>query len=67
MIERAKDYLNIPPTMRQWVLRELPDTLRCVDPCRLDLLGERLGTLRILGSTRIASLNIGIHPWDSCF
>lgn len=41
-------FLDVPPTLRRWAFRQpLPQRLT-VDLCRLDLLGDTLGTVRVL-------------------
>ena len=46
--QELQEYLDLPSIVQQWVLPDLPDSLRRIDLCRLDLLGENLGALRIL-------------------
>ncbi|MFJ1646329.1 hypothetical protein [Streptomyces sp. NPDC088258] len=43
-----QEFLDVPPVLRRWILRHVePEELR-VDFCRLDLLGESLGSVRVL-------------------
>ncbi|WP_116209259.1 hypothetical protein [Streptomyces olivoreticuli] len=43
-----QDFLDVPPVLNRWILQQAePERLR-VDFCRLDLLGESLGSVRVL-------------------
>lgn len=46
--EELRDFLGVPPVLRRWVLEQPDPAGPRVDLCRLDLLGDTLGTLRLL-------------------
>lgn len=46
--EELRDFLDVPPVLRRWVLEQPDPAGLRVDLCRLDLLGDTLGTLRLL-------------------
>ncbi|MBD0673115.1 hypothetical protein [Streptomyces sp. CBMA156] len=41
-------FLDVPPVLHRWILRHPHPESLTVDFCRLDLFGDRLGTVRIL-------------------
>lgn len=43
-----QEFLAVPPVLHQWIMRENNPGQLTVDFCRLDLLGDRLGTTRVL-------------------
>ncbi|MDJ1131631.1 hypothetical protein [Streptomyces iconiensis] len=46
--EELRDFLAVPPVLRRWVLDQPDPAGLSVDLCRLDLLGDTLGTVRVL-------------------
>ncbi|WP_380282331.1 hypothetical protein [Kitasatospora purpeofusca] len=43
-----QDFLDVPPVMHRWIVRHPHPESLTVDFCRLDLFGDRLGTVRVL-------------------
>ncbi|MFJ6618009.1 hypothetical protein ACIQOW_10620 [Kitasatospora sp. NPDC091335] len=43
-----QDFLDVPPVLHRWIVRHPRPESLTVDFCRLDLFGDRLGTVRVL-------------------
>ncbi|MFF7456456.1 hypothetical protein [Kitasatospora sp. NPDC008115] len=43
-----QDFLDVPPVLHRWIARHRDPQSLTVDFCRLDLFGDRLGTVRVL-------------------
>lgn len=46
--QELQEFLNVPPALHRWILRQREPELLTIDLCRLDLLGDSLGTVRVL-------------------
>lgn len=46
--QELQEFLDVPPALHRWILQQPESEFLTIDLCRLDLLGDSLGTVRVL-------------------